>query len=74
MHQRPIPLVRSSSSLAPGTLTRTGSSPRLSPLLPSATVAYAAEKQGSPAVNGAIAQLDNQVEPSILGLPLKYVS
>ena len=72
MHQRPVPVVRSSSSLTPS-LTRNTSSPRLSPLLPSANVAYA-EKQGTSAVTGAIAQLDNQVEPSIWGLPLKYVS
>ncbi|KAF5338718.1 hypothetical protein D9611_013383 [Ephemerocybe angulata] len=70
MHQRPLPIVRSASSLS---ISSKPSSPRLSPLLPSATVAYA-EKLGNPAVAGASARLDNQVPPTICGLPLKYVS
>ena len=72
MHQRPMPLVRSSSSLSVS-LASKSSSPRLSPLLPSATVAYA-EKNGSSVPNGATVQLDNQLPPTFCGVPLKYLS
>ncbi|EAU88687.1 UGT1 [Coprinopsis cinerea okayama7 len=68
MYQRPQPTVR----------TKTGSmstsSPRVSPLLPSAAVAYSEKHGYGPTANGATPQLDNQAMPTILGMPLKYVS
>ncbi|KAF9053092.1 nucleotide-sugar transporter-domain-containing protein [Panaeolus papilionaceus] len=66
MHHRPSPIVRStSSSLAPSLVSSRVPTPRHSPLLPAAT--YPTDKYVSP--------LDTTPQqPSICGLPLKYVS
>jgi solute carrier family 35 (UDP-sugar transporter), member A1/2/3 len=68
MHQRPLTLRSSSSSVVS---SRT-STPRLSPLLPSTSPNY--QEKSPHAVSGALSNLDNQSQPTICGLPLKYVS
>ena len=65
MHQRPL-TVRSSSSSVVSSRTST---PRLSPLLPSTSPNY---QEKFP--HAALSNLDNQSQPTICGLPLKYVS
>ncbi|TFK36340.1 nucleotide-sugar transporter-domain-containing protein [Crucibulum laeve] len=74
IHHRPLPTVRSSSSLAPSAVSSKASSPRLSPLLPSSVPSYDYEKTLPTAVNGALQHLETQSQPTIFGMPLKYVS
>ncbi|KAF5386730.1 hypothetical protein D9615_001529 [Tricholomella constricta] len=68
IHHRSLPTVRSSSSLAVSAPPSHHSSPRLSPLLPSATFAFSDKGQlASPVSSSADG-------PRICGMPLKYVS
>lgn len=69
MHQRPLLTLRSSSSSAVSSRTST---PRLSPLLPSTSPNY--QDKFPLAVSGALSNLDNQSQPTVCGLPLKYLS
>ncbi|KAJ6531177.1 nucleotide-sugar transporter-domain-containing protein [Mycena capillaripes] len=68
MHQRPLPTVRSSSSLSSHKAKST--SPRMTPLLPSAAMSY--PKVVLPANEPSIQY--NDQSPTICGMPLKYVS
>ncbi|KAF8808988.1 hypothetical protein BYT27DRAFT_7222567 [Phlegmacium glaucopus] len=70
MHQRPLLTLRSSTTSS-AVSSRT-STPKLSPLLPSTTPNY--QDKFPHAVSGALSHLDNQPQPTICGLPLKYVS
>ncbi|KAG6812412.1 hypothetical protein H0H92_002988 [Tricholoma furcatifolium] len=67
MHHRALPIVRSSSSLSLSAPSHQ-SSPRLSPLLPSATFPFA-DKSSMPS---PLSSKDDV--PKIFGMPLKYVS
>ena len=68
MHQRPLLTLRSTSSSAVSSRTST---PRLSPLLPSTTPNY--QDKFPHAISGALSNLE-QSQPTICGLPLKYLS
>ncbi|KAJ6531595.1 nucleotide-sugar transporter-domain-containing protein [Mycena vulgaris] len=70
MHHRPLPTVRSSSSLSSYSAKSNHSpSPRMTPLLPSSAMSY--PKVVLPA-NEPIHH--NEPSPTICGMPLKYVS
>ncbi|KAG6873786.1 hypothetical protein C0995_011011 [Termitomyces sp. Mi166 len=70
MHYRTLPIVRSSSSLGVSVPSSHQSSPRLSPLLPSATFPLA-DKGFSPSSSALKEGPDG---PKICGIPIKYVS
>ncbi|KAJ7264952.1 nucleotide-sugar transporter-domain-containing protein [Mycena haematopus] len=69
MHQRPLPTVRSASSLPSNTKKSKAFSPRMTPLLPSPTMSYS--KLVLPTLEPL--NRDDQA-PTICGMPLKYVS
>ncbi|KAG6836878.1 hypothetical protein H0H93_001938 [Arthromyces matolae] len=71
MHYRAVPLPRTSSSLTVSVPPSGQSSPRMSPLLPSATFPLADKGYHPPSPLGSKEGTDG---PRIFGLPLKYVS
>ncbi|KAF9469404.1 nucleotide-sugar transporter-domain-containing protein [Collybia nuda] len=74
MHHRPLPAVRSSSALGVNIPSSKNSSPRSSPLLPSATPSYV-DKAGSPTTGNVVYhQVESPGVPRVCGMPLKYVS
>ncbi|KAF8197582.1 nucleotide-sugar transporter-domain-containing protein [Pholiota molesta] len=72
MHHRPLPTVRSLSSLSPSVVSSRAPTPRPSPLLPAASFGYPADKYDSSQAQ-QLHPLQLQ-QPTICGLPLKYVS
>ncbi|RDB22162.1 UDP-galactose transporter [Hypsizygus marmoreus] len=67
MHHRPLPIVRSSSSVGVSI-----PSPRASPLLPSSAIYSEKGQPGNPPItSGGLYHVDG---PRICGMPLKYVS
>ncbi|KAJ7811390.1 nucleotide-sugar transporter-domain-containing protein [Mycena olivaceomarginata] len=68
MHHRPLPTVRSSSSLSSSMPKSKSTSPRMTPLLPSPAMTY--PKIALPTLE----PFRDDQSPTICGMPLKYVS
>ncbi|KAJ7137835.1 nucleotide-sugar transporter-domain-containing protein [Mycena epipterygia] len=71
MHQRPLPTVRSSSSLSSHSMAKSNRSPspRMTPLLPSSAMSYP-----KVVLPPDVPISHHEPSPTICGMPLKYVS
>ncbi|KAF8623326.1 hypothetical protein AX15_006404 [Amanita polypyramis BW_CC] len=76
MYHRPLPTTRTPSTASSSTVVSPCPSPLPSPSLPSAQFTYPEKTMtlNPSALNGALQSLDAPCDPTVFGMPLKYVS